>query len=193
MGDEGDDRADVAEALAGDREAFGRLVARYQEVVFRAAWLIVRDAGEAEDLAQDAFLRAHAALGSFRPGDPLRPWLLRIATNLALNAVRARGRRQGLLARFGRLRENTPPEPPDVAEATEEQRTLWLAMNELREEDRVVLYLRHYLELPEREIAATLRCPQGTVKSRLHRASGRLKAIIEARYPSLAPEGGRRD
>ena len=103
MHPEYDDDGAVRAARDGDRDALAALVARYQEVAFRAAFLITRDPAAAEDIAQEAFLRAYGALASFRIGEPFRPWLLRIVTNLALNAVRSRGRRQGLLARFGRL------------------------------------------------------------------------------------------
>ena len=183
----------IAAVLGGDREAFGELVGRYQEVAFRAAYLITCDAGLAEEAAQDGFIRAHASLRGFRVEEPFRPWLLRIVTNLALNQVRGRSRRLRLLERVGMLAER-PAEPAadDAVFATERQRELWRAIRELGEDDRVVLYLRYFLELPEKEIAAVIGMAPGTVKSRLNRASGRLRAVIEARYPGLRPaaEGG---
>lgn len=78
---ETDEAAAVERALAGDREAFGALVERHQEVAFRAAYLIVRDAQAAEDVAQEAFVRAYRELPRFRVGEPFRPWLLRIVQN----------------------------------------------------------------------------------------------------------------
>ena len=66
----------IERALGGDSDAFGVLVEKYQEVAFRAAYLIVRDAQTAEDVAQDAFIRAFRGLRGFRPGEPFRPWLL---------------------------------------------------------------------------------------------------------------------
>lgn len=186
-----DEDGAVAAAREGDREAFCALVERYQEAAFRAAYLVVRDAAAAEDVVQEAFVRAYGALGSFREGQPFRPWLLRIVTNLALNDVRARGRRRGLLARFERLRQDPEPAPEGAVVVGEEQALLWRAINELPGDDRVILYLRYFLELPEREIAAAVGKPAGTVKSRLHRASGRLRAVIEQRYPSLRPDAAR--
>jgi RNA polymerase sigma-70 factor (ECF subfamily) len=186
-----DEDGAVAAAREGDREAFCALVERYQEAAFRAAYLVVRDAAAAEDVVQEGFVRAYSALGSFREGQPFRPWLLRIVTNLALNDVRARGRRRGLLARFGRLRQDAEPAPEGAVVVGEEQALLWRAINELPGDDRVILYLRYFLELPEREIAAAVGKPAGTVKSRLHRASGRLRAVIEQRYPSLRPDAAR--
>ena len=188
MHPEADDVAAIAAAQAGDREAFAALVTRYQEVAFRAADLIVRDSAAAQDVAQEAFVRAYRSISGFREGEPFRPWLLRIVTNLALNDVRGRSRRAGLLARFGRQPEPGPPEPEAVLLASESQRLLWRAMNELPADDRVVLFLRYFLELPEKEIAVAIGKAPGTVKSRLSRAGRRLRTIIERRYPSLRPE-----
>jgi RNA polymerase sigma factor (sigma-70 family) len=189
-----EDDALIAAAVGGDREAFGELVGRYQEVAFRAAYLITRDAGLAEEAAQDGFIRAHASLRGFRVGEPFRPWLLRIVTNLALNQVRGRSRRARLLERVGIARERAwEPAADDTFLASARQRLLWQAIRELPEDDRVVLYLRYFLELPEREIAGVIGKAPGTVKSRLHRAGGRLRAVIEERYPALRPvavEGG---
>jgi len=159
-----DDGAAIAAVRAGDADAFGVIVERYQQVAFRAAYLIVRDGAAAEDVCQEGFIRAYRQLGRFRSGEPFRPWLLRIVTNVALNDVRARGRRRGLFARLAAIEEL----PPD---------------------DRVVLYLRHFLDLPEREIAEAIGKRPGTVKSRLSRARGRLRRVVETRYSSLIPTG----
>ena len=175
----------IERAAAGDAASFGTLVEQYQEVAFRAAYLIVRDAAAAEDVAQDAFVRAYRQLYTFRRGEPFRPWLLRIVTNLALNEVRSRTRRTGLLGRIGVFAERSAEAPHDAVSATDDASTLLRAISELPEDDRVVLHLRYYLELPEREIAAAIGKPTGTVKSRLHRAGRRLRNIIEAKYPQL--------
>ena len=187
MQSEWDESAAVAAARAGDREAFCALVERHQEAAFRTAFLITRDASEAEDVAQEAFVRAYRSIASFRAGGPFKPWLLRIVTNLALNSVRSKGRRAGLLQRF----RPGPDEP--AADATlvagEDQTLLLRAINELSEDDRVILYLRYFMDLSERELAIAIGRPTGTVKSRLSRASARLRAVIEQRYPSLKPAG----
>lgn len=180
---------DEAEAIAGARDgdtaAFGTLVERYQEVAFRAAYLVVRDAAAAEDVAQEGFIRAYRQIRSFRQGEPFRPWLLRIVTNLALNEVRARGRRDGLAARAGRLGERASAPPDAEVAAAGDSAAVLRAVNELPPDDRMVIYLRYFLELPEREIAATIGKPAGTVKSRLHRAGQRLRRLIERSYPEL--------
>jgi RNA polymerase sigma-70 factor (ECF subfamily) len=183
-----EDNTAVRAARDGDRDAFAVLVARYQEVAFRTAYLVVRDAAEAEDVTQEAFVRAYQNLSRYDTSHPFRPWLLRIVTNLALNQVRSRARRQGLLARFGRLRTDDQPAPEGDLLVDEERALLWQAVNELPENDRLVLYLRYFLELPEREIAVALGTAPGTVKSRLHRSSARLRDIIDRRYPALRPQ-----
>jgi RNA polymerase sigma-70 factor (ECF subfamily) len=180
-----DERQAIERTAGGDAASFGTLVELYQEVAFRAAYLIVRDTGAAEDVAQDAFVRAFRQLHTFRRGEPFRPWLLRIVTNLALNEVRARSRRTGLLGRIGIFAERSVEPPHAAVAASDEASALLRAIGELAEDDRVVLHLRYYLELPEREIAAAVGKPAGTVKSRLHRASRRLRRVIESRYPEL--------
>ncbi|MGH7623446.1 MAG: RNA polymerase sigma factor, partial [Gemmatimonadaceae bacterium] len=175
----------VAGARRGDSAAFGVLVERYQEVAFRAAYLIVRDAGIAEDVAQEAFVRAFRKIDGFRAGEPFRPWLLRIVTNVALNEVRARTRRRGLFERAAVFADREMPSAVEALEAQDEASLVLRAINELPTDDRLVLYLRYFLELPEQEIAQTIGKAPGTVKSRLHRASGRLRALIEQKYPQL--------
>lgn len=186
----GDEQSLVQAARSGDGEAFGRLVRAHQEVAFRAAYLIVRDPAAAEDIAQEAFVRAYRGLGSFREGEPFRPWLLRIVSNLAKNEVRSRTRRAGLWDRLVRLRQPDEPSPEASVAASDEHERLAAAIGELPLDDRMVLYLRFFLELPEEEVARVLGVARGTVKSRQHRASDRLRRLIEARYPSLRREGG---
>jgi RNA polymerase sigma-70 factor (ECF subfamily) len=180
-----DEATAVEQAAAGDHTAFGTLVERYQEVAYRAAYLIVRDAQEAEDVAQEAFVRAYRQLHMFRIGEPFRPWLLRIVQNLALNAVRSRSRRTGLLGRAAIFAPQTAAAPHAEIAAADESAQVLAAIAELPEDDRTILHLRYFLELPEREIAAAIGRPAGTVKSRLHRAGQRLRAVIEANYPQL--------
>lgn len=175
----------IERARAGDADAFGVLVERYQQAAFRTAYLVVRDAQAAEDVAQEAFIRAYHQLARFRPEEPFRPWLLRIVTNLALNDVRSRRRRSNLLGRFATFAPRVEPPPDAEVAAADESSMLLRAINELPDDDRVVLYLRYFVELPEREIAVAIGRAPGTVKSRLHRAGQRLRAVIEDRYRGL--------
>ena len=170
----------IESARRGDASAFEELVRRYQEIAFRTAYLVVGDADEARDAAQDGFLRAHAALGRFRLGAEFRPWLLRIVANAARNRRRSASRRADLALRAFRdaASGDAAPSPEVLLLAEERRRELLAAINRLRAEDRLVIALRWFLELNEDEMAGVLHCPRGTVKSRLSRAITRLRAAI---------------
>ena len=189
--DESADQAAIDACLAGDPEAFAPLVSRYQEVAFRTAYLIVRDAEAARDVAQEAFVRTYRGLRRFEPGSNFRPWLLRIVTNLALNEIRGRHRQGNLVQRIIPFVGASGPPPDRAVEQDEFRGEVWEAVNTLPQNDRVVLYLRHYLNLPEAEIAAVIGKRPGTVKSRLSRASARLREIIERDHPALVPQTAR--
>lgn len=182
------DQAAIDACRAGERQAFGVLVERYQEVAFRTAFLVLRDADQAADVAQDAFVRAYRNLHRFERDSTFRPWLLRIVRNLALNELRGKKRRANLLSRVAGRAAVGESALEGAAVEREQQRGLAAAINTLPENDRMVLYLRHYLELPEAEIAVIIGKRPGTVKSRLSRASGRLREVIERDYPSLVPQ-----
>lgn len=170
----------IEAARRGDAPAFEELVRRYQEIAFRTAYLVVGDADEARDAAQDGFLRAHAALGRFRAGAEFRPWLLRIVANVARNRRRSASRRADLAMRAFRdaASGDAAPSPEALLLADERRRELLAAINALRIEDRLVIALRWFLELNEEEMAAVLDCPRGTVKSRLSRATARLRSAL---------------
>src|SRR5215203_1514830 len=167
-------------AKNGDTVAYEELVRGHQAVAFRTAYLIVGDASEAEDAAQEAFVKAYRALGSFRSGAPFRPWLLAVVANEARNRRRAAGRRAGLFLRAVRERapENSPSSPEASILAAERREELLDAIGGLREEARWAIACRYFLGLSEVETASVLGCARGTVKSRLSRALGRLRAEI---------------
>lgn len=179
----------MARAQQGDTEAYGTLVRRFEEVAFRAAYLIVRDEAEAMDVAQEAFLRAYRSLARFDAARAFRPWLLRIVTNLAINSVRSARRRHALSERYecDLSMQGQPPSPEAAAVAAEQAQRLWKAVGALKPDDQTLLYLRYFLDASEEETATVLGRPKGTVKSRLHRALRRLRDVIESEYPDLAP------
>ncbi len=181
------DGEDIRAALEGDLEAYGRIVERYQHVALRAAWLVVRDEATAQDVCQEAFLRAHRHLARFRLDAAFRPWLLAIVTNVARNTVRAEGRRGGMWSRFARTVRLQQSGPERALERAEGRDALLEAIASLPREDQEVIHLRYFLELPEAEVAAVVGIPTGTAKSRLNRARRHLREVIEARYPDLAP------
>lgn len=168
----------LREAKRGDLDAFGRLVSPHEEVLFRLAYHVTGDSGEADDAVQDGLIRAHGALGRFRDGAPLRPWLLRIVYNEARSTVRARGRRTRLLDRLRARPERHAPDPMLEVLALETRDEVARALAGLRRDDREVITMRYFLELDEAEMAATLGCARGTVKSRLSRALGRLRDAL---------------
>lgn len=172
----------LTRARGGDRDAYGTLVARHQGVAFRTAFVVCGDAAEAQDAAQEAFLKAYLALDRFRAGAPFRAWLLAIVANEARNRRRSAGRRAHLATRAAALVPPADRHAPsaDVAVLEREQRaTLAAALHRLSEDHREVLVLRHLLDLSEGETAAVLGCRAGTVKSRHARALRRLRAVLE--------------
>ncbi len=179
MRDHSDPRAEgtlVARAKRGDADAFGDLVTRYQELAQRTAFTILRDADEAQDAAQEAFVKAFRSLGGFREGAPLRPWLLRIVANEAINRARSSSRhRHADLAVVDVAADDDASTPEHVALASERRRALLAALNAMSEDDRVIIAYRYFFDLGEAEMADALGIPRGTVKSRLSRAMARLR------------------
>jgi len=150
----------------------------HQQLAFRTALVLARNAADAEEAAQDAFVKAWRALPRFDRTRPFRPWLLAIVANEARNRRRAAGRREALALRafaHGAGAEGAPS--PELALlVAERDGALAAAVQRLDERDRQVIACRYLLELTEAETAAALGCRVGTVKSRLSRALERLRA-----------------
>ncbi len=180
----GDDASLVTAAQAGDQAAFGSLVRRHQRAVYRVAYGLTRNASDADDLAQETFVRAYQALGRFRVGEPLQPWLSRIAVNLAYSLFRHRKRRPETsiesLVEAGKQWEGGTDPAEELAE-TEHAGHLNEVFAELSPEHQAVLVLRAVQELSYEEIAVALHIPAGTVMSRLSRARAELKSRLAAR------------
>jgi RNA polymerase sigma factor (sigma-70 family) len=185
--EEPDDAALTEGARTGDTEAYEELVRRYQQVAFRTAFLIVRSAPDAEDVTQEAFVKAYRALDRFRAGAPFRPWMLSIVANEARNRRRSVARRREIppFPTWSGDPGGGPPEPPDPhatpdeeAERHERRDLLLAAMRDLSEEDRLVLAYRWFLDLSEAEMADAMGVARGTVKSRLSRAMSRLRSRL---------------
>jgi RNA polymerase sigma factor (sigma-70 family) len=165
----------VLRAQRGDERAYGELVRAHQEIAFRVAYLITRNAADAEDAAQDGFVKAWRALGRFRAAEPLRPWLLRIVANEARNRRRSAGRREHLALRAAAPPGEAAPSPEEAAVDADERRRLLAALDALPEQARLVLACRYLLGLSEDETASALGVRHGTVKSRSARALERLR------------------
>jgi RNA polymerase sigma factor (sigma-70 family) len=172
----------VARAKRGELDAYEEIVRMHQTIAFRTAWVITGSAADAEEVAQDAFVKAYGALGRFREGSPFRPWLLTIVANEARNRARAAGRRERLALRVAEERRpgGAVPSPEAALLVSEQRQELLAALGRLSESDREAVACRYFLELSEAETAAALGCARGTVKSRLSRALDRLRAQMEA-------------
>jgi RNA polymerase sigma factor (sigma-70 family) len=170
----------VERARRGDEAAYEELVRTYQGIAFRTAYLLTGGSADAEEAAQDGFVKAYRALGRFRTGAPFRPWLLEIVGNEARNRRRSAGRREQLVlrARAGAAPGDAAPSPEAALLSAERRDELLAALNRLSERDRLVLACRYLLELSEEETAAALDIRRGTVKSRLARALERLRAEL---------------
>lgn len=168
----------VEHARRGDANAYEELVRRHQDIAFRAAYLVAGNASEAEEAAQEGFIKAYYALDRFRPGAPFRPWLLRIVTNEARNRRRSAGRRARLVLQVAGVRpsDDAAPSPEATTLDSENHQELLAALEELTERDRLVIAYRYFFDMSEAEMADALACPAGTVKSRLSRALGKLRA-----------------
>ena len=178
-----EERALVRRAKRGDDRAFTEIVRRHQETIFRTAWVITRNATDAEDVAGRAFHKAHRALGRFRDGEPLRPWLLTIVANEARSHRRTAARREAATLRFA-AEEATHVQisASDRLVAAEGRRRLLAAINDLAPAAREVVTCRYLLELSEAETAVALGTPIGTVKSRTARALAALREQLEEEH-----------
>jgi len=175
----------IAAAQRGDTGAFGMLVRLHQRTIYRLAYGLTRNASDADDLAQETFVRAYQAIGRFRVGEPMRPWLSRIAVNLAFSMFRRRKRRPEValepLVEAGKQFASGGEDPSDAASRKESQRMVASAFEQLSNEHRAVLALRVVQDMSYDDIARTLRVPVGTVMSRLSRARAELRAKLDAR------------
>ena len=149
----------------------------HQAIAFRTAYVIAGNAADAEEAAQDGFVKAWRALGRFREGAPFRPWLLQIVANEARNRRRSAGRRAHLALRAATEEPSgdAAPSPEASLLSAETRETLLTAVNGLPEDQRTVIALRFFVGLSEQEVAEALKLPTGTVKSRSARALERLR------------------
>jgi RNA polymerase sigma-70 factor (ECF subfamily) len=172
----------VDRAQHGDVGAYEELVRRHQRAAIRIAYVTTGIADEAEDAAQEGFVKAYHALPRFRPGAPFRPWILRIVANEARNRRRSAGRRARLALRLAEDRRSgdAAPSPEQAVLAVEDRRELVAALSALREADRLVIAYRYLIGLSEADTASALGVARGTVKSRLSRALDRLRAELPA-------------
>jgi RNA polymerase sigma-70 factor (ECF subfamily) len=177
-----DDKVWVRQAQGGDQAAFAELVTRHQRYVYNLAYRLLQDADEAEDLAQEAFLRAWRGLASFRGEAKFTTWLYRIVTNLCYNRL-ASLRRELSDAAVNDVEALACPvdgDPLSTVEAAERRAFLHRQIATLPVRYRLVITLFYLQELSYQEIAHVLNLPLGTVKTHLYRARERLKRQLQA-------------
>jgi RNA polymerase sigma-70 factor (ECF subfamily) len=188
----------VERSRKGDMQAFGSLVAKYQERVLNVVFRLCGRWAEAEELAQEAFLKAMERIGQFRGNSGFYTWLFRIAVNLTVSNRRRAGRigfrslsgdgsegsslMDSLTSGLAETREPMPAASSEGAERTERVRR---ALEELDDEFRLVVVLRDIEEMDYGQIARVLELPAGTVKSRLHRA----RLLLRDKLADLIAEG----
>lgn len=181
-----DDADIVRRARQGDEMAWEELVRLHQTPLFRFAYLLLGSADEAEDVTQETFIRAYRSLERFDTSRPLRPWLFKIAANLAHNRRRSIGRYLAALSRlFYAERGSIGASIEVLGDRQQEAEELWRAVQRLGNADQQIIYLRYFLDLSVEETAEVLGLVQGTVKSRLHRALERLRKVIQQDFPAL--------
>jgi RNA polymerase sigma-70 factor (ECF subfamily) len=172
-----DDRDAVLACQRGEREAFDRLVTRYQREVYRLCYRYVNNHHDANDLAQEAFLRAYRAIGRFRGDSSFSTWLYRIAVNACLNFRSARRQETEELS------EGLPDPGAPVVERLqreEESRRVRDAVSRLPEKQRATLILKVYHDLSHEEVAGILGSSIGTVKANLFHALGNLRRLLSS-------------
>jgi RNA polymerase sigma-70 factor (ECF subfamily) len=168
----GDDA--ISRAKAGDRSAFDELVGPLVDPGFRLAFGMLHDRGAAEDAVQEATVRSWRKLGNLRPGSEIRPWFLAIVANQCRTVARSRWwsviRLEGIARASGAGFEDRIVRGADLR----------AALRKLALDQREVLVLRYYLDLPLEEVAAITGVPVGTVKSRINRGLAAMRPHFEA-------------
>jgi RNA polymerase sigma-70 factor (ECF subfamily) len=198
MGEREADQALVQRVQAGDQQAFGVLVAKYQRKLMRLVMRLVRDPAEAEDVTQEAFIKAYRALPNFRGESAFYTWLYRIGVNAAKNWLMANGRRAPTTTAVDSeeaegydgselLHDADTPERLLMSKQIGE--TVNAAMDRLPDDLRMAISLREIDGLSYEEIANAMKCPIGTVRSRIFRAR---EAIAEELKPLLDTAPDRR-
>jgi RNA polymerase sigma-70 factor (ECF subfamily) len=178
----------VARAQEGDEAAFEQLVRRHQRYVFNLAYRVLDDYAEAEELAQEAFVRAWRGLPGFRGQAQFTTWLYRIVYNLCLNRLPRLRRELLQIAPLEEVLVNPDPSPSDVYAAREMSAFLHTQLDRLPEKYRLVLTLRYLQHLSYAEIATALEVPMGTVQTHLHRARRLLRERLR-RWEEHIPGG----
>jgi RNA polymerase sigma-70 factor, ECF subfamily len=177
------ERAWIEQALQGDRKAFGQLVRAYERPVYNLTYRMLGDSAEAEDAAQETFLRAYAKLATYQPGRKFVNWLLSIASHHCIDRLRRKGRAPQL-SLDGPLPpqwlSSDTPRPDQLVSKKQERDRVREVLDILPADYRAAVVLRYWHGMSYREIAATMDTTESAIKSRLHRARRMMAQELEA-------------
>lgn len=175
-----DEREAIARLQRGDIGGLESLVRHHQHAALRLAFLIGRDAALAEDIVQEAFLRAYARIDQFDARRPFAPWFLRSVANDTLNAV-TRRRQVPLDPALSVALPDRTPDPEALVLAAETEDTVRAALDQLSPAQRAALVARYYLDWDDAAAARHFGVPSGTIRRRLHDARARMRRLLPAR------------
>ena len=171
----------VEKCLQGDRSAFASIVDRYKKQIYSITYSMTRNHADADDLSQDAFIKAYENLGRFKPGTNFRSWLCRIAVNLCIDHLRHKKRAsEDSLDDQAELLSDHRPNPYDNLESSELMENIMAAVHSLPENQRTVVILREVQGLELREVAEIMKCSESTIRWRLHYARKKLQKKLES-------------
>ena len=165
----------------GDTVAFERLFQMHRDRVYGVAYKMLNNQEDALDLTQEIFLKAYQKIGKFNFRSSFSTWLYRLAVNVCIDELRKRKsvREYPMDDSFQQISNNSNT-PEEEAISNEREKFLWKAINSLKEKERAVIILRDMEGLSYNEIAETLKCSLGRVKSRIHEARNKLKSVLQA-------------
>jgi len=177
----------VSRVKAGDQEAFGTLLHRYQDKVYSVVYHYVGQQEDALDLTQEAFVKAYTQLGGFRGQSSFYTWLYRIAINVSIDAVRKRATRKALSVEQAETTglqlasSERGPDPQQALEADELSATLRVALAKLSPALKATVIMHDVEGMTHEEIGQVLGCSEGTAKSRLSRARSELRRRLQGK------------
>ena len=174
------EQALVNRVLKGDLEAYGALIQETQSSVFNVCYRVLGNRQEAEDLTQEAFIRAYQQFSLFDPNRPFGPWIRTLAANLCYNYLRrAQISQVPLEDERDNRHDQGQPGPEKSLEITQENQVLYQALWQLPYNQRITLELRHFQDLSYQEMAEALNLPLNTVRSHLYRGRQKLAELLE--------------
>lgn len=175
-----EEQALLIKVQKGDLDAYGLVIQEHQRGVYNVCLRILGNQQEAEDLAQEAFLRAYRNIAQYDPGRPFGPWMRTLAANLCYNHLqKARLERVPLEDERERVADKPKKNPEALLELSQDNQQLYQAIWRLPETQRIALELRHFQDLSYHEMADVMGIPLNTVRSHLYRARRKLAELLE--------------